>query len=181
MRRTFGPDNGARLLPLMVAVPIVAMDRATKDAVVRAIGPDADQHRIDLLGRWIGLEYAENRGAAFGLFGAQSPILPLVAVAIVLAIGIAYARQRRPSVVLGLVVGLAIGGAIGNLIDRVRLGYVVDFIAVGPWPNFNVADSAVTLGVVGFVAWSLWTSRAADHASQRGQTKASFGEGTRAR
>ncbi len=181
MRRSLGSNMGARVLPLAVVVPVVALDRVTKDAVVTAIGPDAPQHRIDLLGRWIGLEYAENRGAAFGLFGAQSPILPLIAMAIVLAIGIAYARQRRPSIVLGLVVGLAIGGAIGNLIDRVRLGHVVDFIAVGPWPNFNVADSAVTVGVVGFVAWSLWTSRDADRASPRGRTKAPIGEGTGAR
>jgi signal peptidase II len=181
MRRSFGANIGARMLPLAVAIPVVALDRTTKDAVVRAIGPDAAQHRIDLLGRWIGLEYAENRGAAFGLFGAQSPILPLVAIAIVLTIGAAYGRQRRPSLTLGLAVGLAVGGAIGNLIDRVRLGYVIDFIAIGPWPNFNVADSAVTLGVIGFVAWALWSGREADRASQRGQNEAPIGEGTGAR
>ena len=177
MRRSFGVDIGPRVAPLAVAVPIVALDRATKDAVVRAIGPDAAQHRIDLLGRWIGLEYAENRGVAFGLFGAQSPILPLIAVAIVLAIGIAYARQRRASFALGLVAGLAIGGAIGNLIDRVRLGYVIDFIAVGPWPNFNVADSAVTVGVVGFIAWMLWLGRDASHAPQTEREAAPLGKG----
>ncbi|HEX5500357.1 MAG TPA: signal peptidase II, partial [Thermomicrobiales bacterium] len=128
-----------------------------KNVVVQAIGPDAARHRIDIIGNWAALEYAENRGAAFGLFGAQSWLLPLVATAIVAAIAVAYIRQPRPPLAIGVAAGLAIGGAIGNLIDRVRLGHVVDFIAVGPWPNFNVADAGVTLGVAGFIVWAFWS------------------------
>ncbi len=55
---------------------------------------------------------------------------------------------------LAVSLGLLVGGALGNVIDRVRLGYVIDFIAVGIWPKFNLADSAVTIGVV-LLAWSL--------------------------
>jgi signal peptidase II len=164
-------------LPLAVAAVIVALDRLTKDAIVQAIGPAASIHRIDLLGHWVALDYAENRGVAFGLFGGLSAILPVVAIAILLAIGLAYVRQTQPPLLLGLAVGLAVGGAVGNLIDRVRLGHVIDFIAIGPWPNFNVADSAVTVGVVGFIAWMLWLGRDASHAPQAEREAAPLGKG----
>ncbi|HEU0114512.1 MAG TPA: signal peptidase II [Thermomicrobiales bacterium] len=181
MRRFSGREFGARLAPLAIAAPLVAIDRVSKDAVVHAIGPAAERHRIDLLGRWLALAYAENRGVAFGLFGGLSWFLPLVAVAIVLAIGIAYARQRRPPLALTVAAGLATGGAIGNLIDRVRLGYVIDFIAVGPWPNFNVADAGVTLGVAGFVVWAFWTGGEATRPAGRPGDERAVGEGTGAR
>jgi signal peptidase II len=174
-------EIGSRLAPLAIAAPLVAIDRVTKDAIVRAIGPDAGQHRIDLLGQWVSLEYAENRGVAFGLFGGQSPLLPLVAIAIVLVIGFAYARQRWPPLPLTIAVGLAIGGAVGNLIDRIRLGHVIDFIAVGPWPNFNVADAGVTLGVVGFVVWAAWSGGEAERAAGRSRDERALGKGTGAR
>jgi signal peptidase II len=131
MRRYSGIEIGSLLVPLVVAAPLVAIDRVTKNVVVQAIGPDAARHRIDIIGNWAALEYAENRGAAFGLFGAQAWLLPLVATAIVAAIAVAFIRQPRPPLAIGVAAGLAIGGAIGNLIDRVRLGHVVDFIAVG--------------------------------------------------
>lgn len=181
MQHLAGMEINSRLAPLAVAAPVVAIDRLTKDAVVRAIGPDAAQHRVDLLGQWVALEYAENRGAAFGLFGALSPLLPLVAIAIVLAIGVAYVRQRRPPLALTVVVGLAVGGAIGNLIDRVRLGFVIDFIAVGPWPNFNVADASVTLGVLGFIVWAFWNGNGAERTEVRSGDERALGEGTGAR
>jgi signal peptidase II len=175
-----GSDFGRRFLPLAVAAPVIALDRIAKDAVVGAIGPGAPNHRIDLIGRWVALEYAENRGAAFGLFGAQSPLLPLAAVVIVLAVGVAYARVRQPPLALTLAAGLVLGGAVGNLIDRFRLGHVVDFIAVGPWPNFNVADSAITIGVVGFVLWSVW-SGGANRAPGAARREAAVSEGSGAR
>jgi signal peptidase II len=180
MERASASDIGRRLLPLAVAAPVVALDRITKDAVVGAIGPGAVDHRIELLGRGLALEYAENRGAAFGLFGAQSPLLPLAAIAIVLAIGLAYLRLPRPPLIVALAAGLALGGAIGNLIDRLRFGHVVDFIAVGPWPNFNVADSALTIGVVSFVIWSIWRG-GADRAAGAASREAAVSEGSGAR
>jgi signal peptidase II len=59
-----------------------------------------------------------------------------------------FAREPHPSWWHTAATGAIAGGAIGNLLDRVRLGYVVDFIAIGPWPNFNVADSAITMGAL---------------------------------
>jgi signal peptidase II len=66
-----------------------------------------------------------------------------------------YLRQERPPLWHTVAIGVIAGGAVGNLIDRVRLGYVIDFLAVGPWPNFNVADSAITVGVLTLI-WG-WT------------------------
>ena len=129
------------------AVAIVCVDQLTKSLVAASLGPFAPASRVDLVGGWLAIEYAENRGAAFGLFGDVSSLLPLIGIAIVVALLVHYASETSPSIVETLAMGAVIGGAIGNLIDRLRLGYVVDFIAAGPWPNFNFADSAVTVGV----------------------------------
>lgn len=93
-----------------------------------------------------------NRGVSFGLFRGEADwvrwALALFSLGVAIALGIWARRARRP--LLGLAIGLVMGGAIGNLIDRVRLGVVADFIDVKalmfPWV-FNVADSAITVGV----------------------------------
>ena len=93
-----------------------------------------------------------NTGSAFGIFRDQNT--PLIWVSI-LGIGILmmiYRSQRKPSSLLRLSLGLQIGGALGNLIDRVRLGHVTDFMDVGAWPVFNLADAAIITGLV-ILAW----------------------------
>jgi signal peptidase II len=67
---------------------------------------------------------------------------------VLLGLIISYRRVPDPSLFLSIGLGLLLGGAVGNLIDRFRLGYVVDFVAVGIWPKFNIADSALTNGVL---------------------------------
>jgi signal peptidase II len=105
---------------------------------------------------YLALTHVRNRGMAFGLFnGLDSEwvrwVLAGLAVAAV-AIIWTYARQERSHTGVLLAFGAILGGALGNLIDRVRLGYVVDFLLAhwGPyeWPAFNVADSAITMGGV---------------------------------
>ena len=92
-----------------------------------------------------------NHGISFGLFSGQAGPYIFVAVALAVSAGLLVwmVRDRRPAAALSL--GLVIGGAVGNVIDRVRLGAVADFIDVHAgtwhWPAFNVADSAITLGV----------------------------------
>jgi signal peptidase II len=131
-----------------VALAVVAVDQLTKAWVVRTLGPDQPNHRRDLLGSWFSLEYVQNRGTAFGLFGGGGPfVLSLVAFGFVI-LAIAVRRISRPSTWFLLAAGLVAGGAIGNAIDRVRIGHVTDFIAVSVWWRFNIADSAVTIGVL---------------------------------
>jgi len=113
---------------------------------------------VTVLGDFVRLTLVHNTGAAFGLFpGSRGPFI----VISVLAIGVVlylFLRETYRNVQNRVLLGCILGGAIGNLIDRVRLGWVVDFIDMGigqtRWPVFNVADSAVTLGVV-FLAWNL--------------------------
>lgn len=140
---------------LAVALVVVCLDQLAKAVIASGLGPGQAAGRVDLLGNWFALEYAENRGAAFGLFSGLAPLLAIGSVVVVVVLLAQYVRHPDPALWHTLALGAVAGGAIGNLIDRVRLGYVVDFIAVGPWPNFNLADSAISLGVLALVwGWS---------------------------
>jgi len=108
-----------------------------------------------------------NTGAAFGLFQDQSFILTIVAI-IVTVLFLAYAlliHRRFPLLDNGLgklALGLVLGGTVGNLIDRLNpnLNGVTDFISIGIWPAFNIADSAITIGVIIFAYSLLGLTRA---------------------
>ena len=96
--------------------------------------------------------HTHNTGSAFGIFQDQNTPLILVSI-----IGIAiliwiYQSQRFPTGLLRLSLGLQIGGAVGNLLDRLRLGHVTDFVDVGDWPVFTVADASIITGLV-ILAW----------------------------
>ena len=93
------------------------------------------------------ITYGTNSGTAFGLFPDQTLVLIVTSF---LAIGFIYYFYRShalPTPVLRLAIGLQLGGAFGNLVDRIRLGSVVDFIDVGWWPIFNIADSSIVTGI----------------------------------
>lgn len=112
------------------------------------------------------LTHVHNTGAVFGLFPGQSFILTIIAiVAITIILVYAFISSRYfpwlDSRLGRLALGLVFGGTVGNLIDRLRLGYVTDFIDFGYWPAFNIADSSVTIGVIIF-AYSLLRSTQAE-------------------
>lgn len=127
---------------------VIGLDQATKTWVTHALGPDQPRHERAVLGSWLSLEYVQNRGTAFGLFSGGGPfVLALVAIGF-LIFAVALWRSARPSGWFILAFGLIAGGAIGNAIDRIRDGFVTDFIAVSVWWRFNIADSAVTVGMI---------------------------------
>lgn len=142
-----------RLLTPETAIPFVILflDQLTK-AWVRAELTLGEPVRV--IGDWVRLLYIHNEGAAFGLHvGRYSAVFFLIVASVVsLAVLALYAKtpleQRLERVALAMI----LGGALGNIVDRVRWERVVDFIQVGVdghyWPIFNVADSAVTIGVV---------------------------------
>lgn len=130
------------------ALLVVALDQVAKTAVLTALRPGDSLRRVDLVGNWIALEYTENRGVAFGIFSMAGPWLALVPAGVLAGFLGYYFLASAPSWWENLAVGAIVGGAIGNMLDRLRLGYVVDYISVGAWPNFNLADSAITLGVI---------------------------------
>jgi signal peptidase II len=127
---------------------IVALDQWTKQLAVAHL-LDSGVRSIPVLGPYIRFTYVENRGAAFGLLQEQTSFFIIVGLTVIGVILYSFRQMSRPSVILTLALGLQLGGAIGNLIDRVRFGYVVDFMDLSVWPVFNVADSAIVCGVIG--------------------------------
>jgi signal peptidase II len=133
--------SAARAAALTLAV--VAVDQATK-ALVRGGVELGDR---DGVFPGVELVHVRNRGIAFGLLDdAGSLVLVLAAVAFAALLGVFLAASDRRG--LWLPIGLLAGGAVGNLIDRIHEGAVTDFVDIGPWPSFNLADVEITIGVV---------------------------------
>jgi signal peptidase II len=124
---------------------VLVFDQAIKAVVEGELVPG---EQVDLFGP-LGLTLAHNQGVAFGLAGGSA--LPLIAFA-VLALGfVGFLLARNPTVPgIWVAVGLVAGGALGNLADRLRTGEVTDYVEIGSWPPFNVADVAITVGVAVF-------------------------------
>ena len=93
-----------------------------------------------------------NTGSAFGIFQNQNTPLIVVSIIGIAILVLIYRSQRMPTGLLRLSLGLQIGGAFGNLLDRLRLKHVIDFIDVGDWPVFNLADASIITGLV-ILAW----------------------------
>jgi signal peptidase II len=144
-----------RFAPYLVLLSaVVVLDQITKAILVRSLPL---HEYVPLIDGFLSLSHVRNRGAAFGvLSNASLPYQPVLLSALSLAalLAIVYYFVRLPPAARlpRLALALVLGGAVGNLIDRIRLGYVVDFIHVywrqHAWPDFNVADSAITVGVV---------------------------------
>ena len=145
--------------PWCLSAVVFVLDQLTK-WLVRATMVPGEHHT--LTPSFLHVSFVENTGAAFGLFKGQQWLFIGLSVAVLGWIGWAVARDRLGDRPLVWACALIFAGAFGNLIDRLRFGHVVDFIGVGIWPVFNVADSAITVGV----ALVLWRSLRAGHASR---------------
>jgi signal peptidase II len=146
-----------------IAAAVLGLDLATKRWATQAL---AGAPPIRVVGDLVRFTYVRNSGVAFGL-GAGLPFpYYLFSIAAVLAILVLFVRGRVHGTARRLALALILGGALGNLVDRLSTGLVVDFIDIGlgrwHWPVFNVADSAVSIGVVMFaLAWPRHESSAA--------------------
>lgn len=126
-----------------LCVLVVALDQAAKALIEAHLVPG---EHVDVLGP-LGFTLAHNRGVAFGLASGGGTALVALTVAALIFVGVLFARDpTRPW--MWVAFGLLAGGAIGNLADRVRAGAVTDYVDMLSWPPFNLADVAVTLGVV---------------------------------
>jgi signal peptidase II len=136
------------LLFLGLAILVVVTDQITKRLAEDRL---RDQRSVPVVDDVLRLTYVQNRGAAFGLLQDQTTFFVFVGILVVGVIAASYRYLPRSGFRLHLALGLQLGGAIGNLIDRMRQGYVVDFVDFGYrsnwWPVFNVADSAIVVGV----------------------------------
>ena len=127
-----------------VAAAVLAADQVTKAVIRGSIAPGASRRVISGV---LSLVHEQNSGVAFSLLtGSEAGVIVItLAVGAGVLVYFARAKERRW---IWLACGLVIGGAIGNLIDRIRAGSVTDFVKLPHWPAFNVADTAITLGVV---------------------------------
>jgi signal peptidase II len=126
-----------------VAGAVAAADQGTKAIVRASIEPG---ERVEVL-PFVDLVHVRNDGVAFGALAGGGTVVALV-VAAALAALIAYFAFNAQQPLAWLPTGLLLGGAVGNVIDRIRLDAVTDFLKVPAWPAFNLADSAITVGVV---------------------------------
>ncbi len=100
----------------------------------------------------ISIDYTTNTGAAFGMMKEGNVLLIMISIAVLAAIiYMMFFSRKRPSMGTAVFLGLLAGGALGNLLDRIFFGFVTDFISFSFWPAFNVADIAITTGVIGLV------------------------------
>jgi len=104
------------------------------------------------------LTLIRNRGAAFGILKNQAPLFIFISIFAVILIYLALRNNKHKKYSFyNISLALILSGALGNLIDRLRLGYVIDFLDFRIWPVFNVADSAITIGAI-LLAWSMLRS-----------------------
>jgi signal peptidase II len=112
--------------------------------------------------------YARNSGTAFGLFQDQGILLTVISFAALGGMLFYFRSAPINSRLVKIAIGIMIGGAVGNLVDRIRLGYVVDFIDVGRWPIFNLADSFITVGITLLaVITFVWPEKIEGHGRKR--------------
>ena len=138
-----------------VAVAALVGDQSTKHLVTANLRPDEGVHVLGPL--WI--HRVQNSGIAFGLFPSATVLVALAtAVAVVWMLAF-FARSGARHPVLPAALGLLIGGSVSNLLDRVRLGHVTDFLDLGWWPAFNLADSFIVIGVAMLVGALLIADR----------------------
>jgi signal peptidase II len=122
---------------------VVVLDQAAKAAIEANLVPG---EQVDVLGP-LSLTLAHNDGVAFGLASGGGIALVVLTIVALFFVGVLFARNpTRPG--MWVAIGLLAGGALGNLIDRLRTGEVTDYLDVLSWPPFNLADVAITLGVV---------------------------------
>ena len=147
-----------------IALLTIVLDQWTKAWMISGLELHEMGH-IQVLPPLFNLTWVENRGVSFGLFGDGSARWFLSVFSVVVAGVLGWWALRADRRLLITAIGLVMGGALGNVIDRIRFGYVVDFIDVSgigffPW-IFNVADSAITIGVILLIWDSLQSERAA--------------------
>jgi signal peptidase II len=146
---------------------IVVADQLTKAWLVSFLAPGQS---VNVLGDTLRLVFSQNNGGLFGLLRGQAALFGLVSL-VVIGVIVFYHARAGGGLYLAITLGLLLGGAVGNAIDRLRLGYVVDFVDAGigavRWYTFNVADTGISFAILLLLAASLWPSvarRAPDRA-----------------
>lgn len=150
-------NPATRAIPLATALVVVALNVSAKAIVEASLAVGEEWWLVE---DWLGLDHVRNSGVAFGIAsgsGAIAALLAVVAIGVLIwLIGVGGLAQSLPGLIA---TGLVLGGALANLLDRLPDGYVTDYLAIGPWPRFNIADSALTIGIATMLVLELRTTR----------------------
>lgn len=141
------------LLP--IAVLLIFLDQWTKSIVRQNLSVNEFWMPVDWLAPYVRIVNWHNTGAAFGIFQGMNDLFTIISVVIIIAILLYFPQIPSSEYFFRLALTLQLSGATGNLIDRVARGYVTDFISIGSFPVFNVADSCITMGV-GVLIIGIW-------------------------
>ena len=138
-------------MTFLIALLVFILDRVTK---IVAVSNMSYGQSIHILPNIFHFTFVLNNGTAFGLFKGANSALAVLSVLVITLIIFYVLKNKVSTFASSLALGLILGGAIGNLFDRIRFGYVIDFIDFRIWPVFNIADSAITIGTC-FLAWNI--------------------------
>jgi signal peptidase II len=141
--RSLAPGRAQWLALGAVATAAVIADQLTKNVIARTLEVG---EMVELLGP-VAIHHVQNSGIAFGLFASRTTFVIAITLVAVAAMLWFFTRSGRRHPLLPVALGLVLGGSIANLLDRVRLGHVTDFLDVSVWPAFNLADTFIVVGV----------------------------------
>ena len=144
VQRSLAATGGQWIALIAIALAALVGDQLTKHIVSSQLALDGE---VDVAGP-LTIHHVHNSGIAFGFFSNATPIVTALTAVAVGWMLLFFARSGARHPILPVALGLLIGGSASNLIDRVRLGHVTDFLDLGFWPAFNLADSFIVLGVL---------------------------------
>lgn len=143
-----GPSAGRWALFAGIATVVVVLDQLSKGWIVANLDPG---EAMVVLGEWLRLVHGQNSGILFGMLPSSAPIFAVVSIGVT-ALIVVYHAKAGHGIVTTIALGLLLGGAIGNLVDRLRYGYVVDFVdmGIGSWRfyTYNLADACITTAII---------------------------------
>ncbi|MDD5097763.1 MAG: signal peptidase II [Candidatus Omnitrophica bacterium] len=135
---------------LIIITCVIFLDQLTKYFAINFLQLNTP---VSLINNFLYLTLVHNRGAAFGLFKNQLLMFVLISV-FAIALIFFHLKNKKNSFVSRIALSMILAGAVGNLIDRLRFGYVIDFLDFRVWPVFNLADSAITIAAI-FLTWEI--------------------------
>jgi signal peptidase II len=151
-----GPSAGRWILFAAIALGVLALDQLSKARLVDRLPAVGDV--LVLIPTWLNLVHGRNSGALFGLLPQSALLFAIVSLGVV-ALIVVYHRRAGRGYLTTIALALLLGGAIGNLVDRLRYGYVVDFIdmGIGSWRfyTYNIADAAITTAILLLIGMAL--------------------------
>lgn len=141
-------SRSERSLTFLIAAAILLTDLATKLVIENNLAISESYVPIQSIEAIFKITHVSNTGAAFGIFPTGGNVIMVIAVIVSIVIVVYNQRLAANHTLFRVALGLQLGGALGNLLSRIRIGHVTDFLDFGPWPVSNIADISIVLGVI---------------------------------